>query len=70
MNVKKRKVIDAIIVLVESVTAAEVQDLKDTPDSIEFSDACKEFHSSIAALSKAQYYLNEARNVTHGRADD
>ena len=62
--------IDAIIVLVETIKMAEAQDLTDTPDSIEFSSASDEFRNSICALDNALDWLGTARNVTHGRADD
>ena len=70
MNHQKRKMIDAIIVLVETIKMAEAQDLTDTPDSIEFSGASDEFRESINAFNDAIHWLRTARSVTHGQADD
>ena len=70
MNVQKRKMIDAIITLVKSVRDAEEQDLKDTPDSIEFSDASDEFRMSIGHLRVAISSLTGARDVVHAREND
>ena len=70
MNVQKRKMIDAIIILVDTIKVAEAQDLKDTPDSIEFSSASDEFRTSMGALDQAKHYLNKARSVTHAREND
>ncbi len=62
MNPNKRKRIDALITLVDGIRAEEMQDLKDTPDSIENSGIIRQkFNHSIGYLTEAIKCLLEAK---------
>lgn len=65
MNNEKRAIIDALITITEHVINDEKKDLKNTPDSIEFSSASDEFRKVLVHLETAVFHLNAAKNVTH-----
>ncbi len=69
MNKFKRSIIDGVEVIVEGLSKEEYQDLVDTPDPIENSEASRGFRLSGFHLDQAAIHLREAKKPAPEQTD-
>lgn len=53
MNKSKRAILTGAVDIIEQIQKDEDQDLRDQPDSIEYSEACKPFRDNVINLESA-----------------
>ncbi len=62
MNQSKRAILHGALDVIIQIKRDEEQDLKDQPDSIEYSEACDDFRGNVADLNSAIVLLDTVIN--------